>query len=333
MALDDLLTATVSVVIPLYNKGKHIERALISVYSQTCRPLEVIVVDDGSTDDGTEKVLRYVDTHGVVLVKQGNSGPGPARNAGLNAASGKYIAFLDADDEWLPTFLEDGLALLENEGANASVVCLGYFNYPSMRKSIEFSDGLEDGVYEICSDTDFRLIRKIVPFAHVSCFTIMRTEVVREYGGFFARYKSLCGEDDNLFLKLLFNERIAILTDPQGYYHREASDLWGGEGNPLPELEPFMRDPSELLASCPTEKRHLLKKLLALRALGRAKTRALLGRGGEALEILDRFCLGGYPDPQMVFKVRLLARMAPVFPLARRFWRLAKAAVRSGSIP
>jgi hypothetical protein len=122
-------------------------------------------------------------------------------------------------------------------------------------------------------------------------------------------------------LKLIFNERIGVIAEPHGFYHTDASALWGGQRRaPLP-LEPFMADPGEIVASCPPEKQAVLKELLARRALGRAQTRALWGRAAEAKELLDRFCRNGYPDPKLVFKVRLLAELAPVLPAVRWLWR------------
>ena len=92
---------SVSAVIPAYNAGDTIERALNSVYAQTYEnTIEVIVVDDGSTDETAQIVRdRFPD---VILIQQRNAGAAAARNSGVSAASGEWIAFLDADDEWLP---------------------------------------------------------------------------------------------------------------------------------------------------------------------------------------------------------------------------------------
>ena len=95
----------VSVIIPLYNKSKYIARALDSVFVQTYRDFEVIVVDDGSTDDGPEIVKGYSDPR-IRLIYQVNAGPGAARNRGAEESMGPWLAFLDADDELLPDFLK-----------------------------------------------------------------------------------------------------------------------------------------------------------------------------------------------------------------------------------
>ncbi len=96
-----------SVVIPSYNCGRYVLEAVESARSQTLPPFEIIVVDDGSTDD-TRQVLESAIADGTIrYVWQANQGPGAARNAGIAVARGNYIAFLDADDVLLPTSLEE----------------------------------------------------------------------------------------------------------------------------------------------------------------------------------------------------------------------------------
>lgn len=93
------MDCSVSVIIPLYNQGGTVGRALDSVFRQTLKDLEVIVVDDGSTDDSVETVKAYQKEHpNLRLLESPHGGPGLARNAGIRVARGKYIAFLDSDD-------------------------------------------------------------------------------------------------------------------------------------------------------------------------------------------------------------------------------------------
>ena len=100
----------ITVVIPLYNKKDTIQRALQSVFTQTVQPDEIIVVNDGSTD-GSEKVVEAIIHPLIKLIHQPNAGVSAARNLGIKEAQGDWIAFLDADDEWKPEFLETIICL------------------------------------------------------------------------------------------------------------------------------------------------------------------------------------------------------------------------------
>lgn len=95
-----------AVVIPLYNKRPHIERALDSVFAQTEQAAEILVIDDASTDGGLEKVLRYRHDR-LTILRRSKPGPGgyAARNVGIHKAQSDWIAFLDADDTWAPDHL------------------------------------------------------------------------------------------------------------------------------------------------------------------------------------------------------------------------------------
>jgi len=310
---------TVSVIIPLYNKENYIERAIQSVLAQTYQIFEIIVVDDGSADGGPERVRNFNDPR-IILIRQKNAGPGVARNVGLDKARGRYVAFLDADDEWMPTFLEAGLSLLEDDTARVTVVSTGYFHCPAMKRHT-VSEEL-GGVYEVNAETDIRLIRNLITFIH-TCFTIIRTDVARKWGGFFDGHKCLRGEDTHLFLKLIFNERVGIIPEPHGKYHHEASGLYHNWDGP-PPIAPFMEDPSEIFASCPPEKQRLLQQVLAIRALSNATTLAMWGQGEKARELLKRFCYGLNPAPRGLRKVQLLAMLAPTLPTVRSLWRYIK---------
>src|SRR5262245_29668690 len=101
----------VSVIIPAYNVAPYIAEALESLFAQTLLDFEAIVINDGSTD-GTDAALQpYRDR--IICIKQKNSGVMMARNAGIRAAQGRYIALLDGDDLWAPRFLETLVGALE----------------------------------------------------------------------------------------------------------------------------------------------------------------------------------------------------------------------------
>jgi glycosyltransferase involved in cell wall biosynthesis len=102
----------VSVVIPVFNGASFIARAVDSVLAQTFKDLEIIVVNDGSTDDTQAVLARLSKTSGINCLHQENAGPAQARNLGIKAAAGEYIAFLDCDDIWFPEKLGAQLAIL-----------------------------------------------------------------------------------------------------------------------------------------------------------------------------------------------------------------------------
>ncbi len=110
-----------SVVIPTYNRSVSVLDTLRSCFEQTCADLEVVVVDDGSSDD-TLAVLATINDPRLVVVHQENAGPAAARNHGMRVARGDYIAFLDSDDSWYPEFLK---AAQDELDANGDVLLYG----------------------------------------------------------------------------------------------------------------------------------------------------------------------------------------------------------------
>ena len=118
----------ISVVVPTYNRAHLILDALDSVASQSYRPMELIVVDDGSTDDTEKIVSEWWKQHSSTgmsfrFIKQSNLGGNKARNSGIEAATGKYIGFLDSDDRWHSSKLEQQLEVLEYNPSAGAVYC------------------------------------------------------------------------------------------------------------------------------------------------------------------------------------------------------------------
>ncbi|NLG03849.1 MAG: glycosyltransferase family 2 protein, partial [Clostridia bacterium] len=115
---DKGVTLVISVVIPVLNRQNTIGRAIDSVLSQTYREWELIVVDDGSTDNTVEIVNAYTKRNSRIrlVFNRNNHGVSSARNKGIMSSKGKYIAFLDSDDEWLPIHLAECIAALNETG-------------------------------------------------------------------------------------------------------------------------------------------------------------------------------------------------------------------------
>jgi glycosyltransferase involved in cell wall biosynthesis len=284
----------VTVVIPLYNKAPYVGRALASVAAQTLADFEAIVVDDGSTDGGAAVVESFADAR-FRLVRQENAGPGAARNRGLSEARGSFVAFLDADDEWRPGFLAEGVRMLEEGGPGVATATCCYVEEPGGRSAVGLhrGRGVREGVARVTPDADARLVVNMLAYM-TPCTTVARTEVLRKWGGFYERDRCAYSEDAHLWLRVLLNEPVAFSLDPLAVIHRDASGLSQlralGRARPV---EPFLLRPEEIEAACPAPLRPLLARVFAIRAF---KTACVLGYWGhwrEARALARRFDTGG----------------------------------------
>jgi len=125
---------TVSVIIPTYNRAYLIGRAIQSVLNQTYQDFEIIVVDDGSTDDTEEIVRGFKDKRIGYIRHEKNKGAAAARNIGIKAAKSEYIAFQDSDDEWLPEKLEKQMKVFENAPPEVGVVYTDFLRIKGNKK-------------------------------------------------------------------------------------------------------------------------------------------------------------------------------------------------------
>jgi len=116
----------VSVIVPVYNRADLIGKAVASVLSQSFADFEMIIVDDGSSDDLAAALQKIADTRIRLIRHDTNRGAGAARNTGIEAARGRYCAFLDSDDYWLPDKLERQLAFMQNGPAAGPISCTHY---------------------------------------------------------------------------------------------------------------------------------------------------------------------------------------------------------------
>jgi glycosyltransferase involved in cell wall biosynthesis len=311
----------VSIIMPLYNKAPYVGRALRSIFAQTFEDFEVLVVDDGSTDEGPELTAGCGDPR-VRLFRQANAGPGAARNRALAEARGEYVAFLDADDEWLPAFLETSVTLLEKHGPAVAAAASAYFIDPTYGSTerLWHRRGLREGLYRLSPEFSPRLVVHLLAFL-ATWNTVARTEVVRRWGGFFSRDRCLYGEDSFLWLKVLLNETVVTNMTPLVRYHTEASALAHNLGGPRP-VEPILLYPEELDEACPPELRGLLRGVLAWRA---AKTACMLtywGRWRQGRALLRRF--GGTAAWRVPLFLLAQFAVSPVGAAAGKVVRLLK---------
>ena len=282
----------VSVIIPLFNKAPYVARALASVAAQTYPDFEVIVVDDGSTDGGTQMV-EVCKEPPIRLITQDNAGPGAARNRGLELAQGELVAFLDADDEWLPDYLAESVRLLDQYGPDVALMTSGYIEHPTgvSREQMWRHRGITEGVHRLDPNTSPESVTCMLAYMS-PCTTFARTAAVRRWGGFYDREHCRYAEDAHLWLKMLLNESVAMNLDPLARIHFEASGPTQTRQSLRP-VEPFLLHPEEIEACCPSYLRELLSRVLAIRAL---KTACVLGYWGswrEARDLVRRFRVRG----------------------------------------
>jgi glycosyltransferase involved in cell wall biosynthesis len=314
--------ANISVIIPLYNKGLYISQAIHSVLAQTAQNFEIIVVDDGSTDNGADIVKEFADSR-IMLIRQDNRGPGVARNRGIREAKGEYISFLDADDEWLPLFLEKGIEFLSVNKDIAAISC-GYdtsISNSDKDTAYWYKKGVRNSTYDIDNETNVELVRSLVSFM-CSCTIIVRKSCLIRYGGFYDKWKCLYGEDDYLWIKIILNEKIGISTEKLVIYHTEASQLNNNNLSGPHPVEPFLLDPLNIIEHCPLKKRDLLSKILAIRAIHTSIHYAKFGLRKEGEDLLNRYCM--YFKPRKYYKAFLYSKLAPILPLLRVCYRKIK---------
>lgn len=209
---------TVSVVIPLFNKEREIERAIRSVLAQTIRDFELIVVNDGSTDGGLKRVRAFTDKR-LRLIEQVNQGVSVARNRGIEAAKSHLIAFLDADDEWASDFLETILRL-RNQCPSCEVyatnyyVCGNHYKKPAIIRGLprHFKEGLLQNYFTIAAQSDPPLWTSAVAVTKRAISTIHGFPV-----GIAA------GEDLLTWARLAASYNIAYSSQTKAYFYAPGS--------------------------------------------------------------------------------------------------------------
>ncbi|HKG22592.1 MAG TPA: glycosyltransferase [Blastocatellia bacterium] len=164
------MNPTASVILPTYNRGKTLKRAIDSVLAQTFKDFELIVIDDRSTDETPEILSAYGRQHRIRLVSQLRRGCAAARNIGVLASRGRYIGFQDSDDEWMPTKLERAIEALESSGPEIGVFYSDmlrvetngntyHFHSPDVRKGLLINDETLD--YQVhCIGIQSAVIRR-----------------------------------------------------------------------------------------------------------------------------------------------------------------------------
>lgn len=253
-------TYSVSVVIPIYNKRRYLLRALESVLAQTRTDFEVILVDDGSTDDSLESV-RHVRDERVRRIRQPNGGESAARNTGIHVAQAPLVAFLDADDTWQPEFLEAMLALnarYPDAGLYASAYSV---KQPGRRARRARIVGLPKLRRRFLSRDYFRLgTRGELPISASS--VMIPRAVLLELGGFPVGEKM--GADQHTWWRICVHHAFAYDRRCLATYHRDAVGRACPANVPHEEL-PFS---ARLLEALPRLDLSWWQRVHALRYMG-----------------------------------------------------------------
>ena len=230
---------TVSVLVPCYNAQMYLSEALDSALAQTHQPIEIIVVDDGSADDSAQIVRDYAQRYpdrGIQLIQQANAGEPSARNAGIRAATGAWIAMLDADDWWEPPKLEKQLAAAQEAGPQCVLIHTGVVHH--------FPDGRVErkNLEAPARRTGWCTEALLEPTSIGHPSIIVRRNALEQIGGYDKSFLQAC--DIDLYFRLsavgtfafvpehLFHYRIhpnqmsASQVDQIGYHHRAARQFF-----------------------------------------------------------------------------------------------------------
>lgn len=207
-----------SVVIPLYNKEKYIERAVCSVLAQSQQDFEVLVINDGSIDRGPD-IIRNIKDPRIKLVSQNNSGVSAARNKGIELATSEIVAFLDADDEWCPQHLES-IMHLRNRHKNAGI-------YTTTYQIFNGDERIENPAYRVIPKPPWQGIlpsyfKAAAYGAPPVCSSVVCIpKKVFSNVGFFEVGKRL-GEDIDMWMRIAFKYPVAFSWTHGAIYRKDS---------------------------------------------------------------------------------------------------------------
>ena len=213
-------SALVSVIIPCYNQGKYLAEAIESALNQTYPHVEVIVVNDGSTDNTAEVAARYAGR--IIYAEQENAGASVARNRGILATAGELIAFLDADDYWYQTKLEKQVSVLKADPSIGLV-------HTGFRYIYESGADSEPGYTGYCEDYHALLGGCGIN----SCTVVFRRRLLPEAGLFDPLL--VRGEDWELWLRVSRATRLWKIEEELAVYRRHDSNVSSDYGKMLPD--------------------------------------------------------------------------------------------------
>lgn len=309
--------ATVAVVIPCYNAAAYLRRALDSVFAQTYRDFCVYVVDDGSSDDVEAALRPYAER--VSCVRQPHLGQGAARNHAIRLSDSAYVAFLDADDEWLPNKLERQMEVLEGDArlGMAYSDCTTSGRGP-LAGSFFARNGIPSGG---------RIFERLLYSCDVYTPTVMVRRACLEQVGPFNESLAV-GEDYNLWLRIAARWNVAVIPEALAIRHVSPGSL-SLTTTPDRALKTMIAGFEHVMESSPSLSNHdrkALRKVIAkryyeygsylLREGKRPESQRQLLRaaryGSRDWRLLPKLVLGLLPHSTFAALRRLRLRLAPV---------------------
>lgn len=231
----------ISVIIPVYNAMTYLPETLESVFKQTFSDFEILIINDGSSDNVVEWVSQITDSR-VKLISQANQGVSAARNTGINNSQGEYIAFLDADDLWKPTKLEKQVNRLEaNPTVGLAYTWTAFIDQFSQPVGVSLISHIEGNVWE-----------KIVVRDMISTgsSTMIRAECFDKVGLFDSDLS--IGEDRDMWTRIASCYPFAVIKEPLTLYRRHPQNTTKNNKKIVPELsrvieKTFQNTPEKLL--------------------------------------------------------------------------------------
>lgn len=229
-----------SVIIPLYNKASYIEKAIRSVAAQTCRDFELIVIDDGSKDGGFEIAKKLFAAltpplGGWGATCQSNQGVSVTRNNGVKLAKYDYIAFLDADDWWEASYLEEMKNLIA-QYPEAGIYGSSYYkvkNGKHIQANIGVPEGFQQGLINY-----FQVYAKTLWMPLWTGATVIKKSIFNEQNGFKPTLK--LGEDFDLWVRVALKYPVAFLNKPLAYYNQDVEQANRAIGTKLHKPQEHM---------------------------------------------------------------------------------------------
>lgn len=287
----------ITIIVPLYNKVNEVCRAIDSIFAQTIQDFELIVVDGGSTDGSLDIIKQYDTDERFNLIHQQSKGVSNGRNEGILSASNNLIAFLDADDEWMPTFLEEIIELYESF-PTAGIYATSYVSvYNNLSQSTDIK-GVPNKPWKGIMNSYFLSTAMTMrpPFSP-SCVAIPKT-TFEQVGYFDSRYR--IGEDTEFWGRVALSFPIAFSTNENARYYcianNKATDTYN-EINHHPFYKYIFNQPNpELLLNSVDG----LRLYLEMEELNMAYVNLIAGNKAYVRENL-KFVISGYFKRRKMF--------------------------------